>query len=439
MPISYSFHLSNKSNSVGTIGKVGQCSRHNLREYKSEKYDRSLIEVLRGSESSILDDVKKIYHDEFDQCLEAYNKGKRADRQIHDYLQHVSDSRSDVAAEIIIQLGDKDFWADKTMEEKKQMSYVFVDQLRSLEKLCPEFKIASAVVHYDEASPHMHIVGVPVAEGYKKGMPKQVAKTKVFTADHLSYLQDRMRENMERGMELNQNLFADQELKEKEKGRNRDIPKEALETYYEMKKQTEDLQRQADQLQTDTEKQKIKLQVAGDAYGYIAERAQDHEIPEIEIKEITVRDSVFQSHKEYHLIIPENTLEEAEERKKELMEQNEMDGFMFKMKNDPRIIPGIGKKIRAWSLDEFPQFINVLKGDMSLIGTRPPTLEEFERYEAHHKARLSFKPGITGLWQVSGRNQITDFEEVVRLDNTYIQTWNIRLDIIYSCITKKRR
>ncbi|MCQ2530053.1 MAG: sugar transferase [Lachnospiraceae bacterium] len=120
---------------------------------------------------------------------------------------------------------------------------------------------------------------------------------------------------------------------------------------------------------------------------------------------------------------------DAEERKKELMEQNEMDGFMFKMKNDPRIIPGIGQKIRAWSLDEFPQFINVLKGDMSLIGTRPPTLEEFERYEAHHKARLSFKPGITGLWQVSGRNQITDFEEVVRLDNTYIRTWNIRLDL----------
>lgn len=120
---------------------------------------------------------------------------------------------------------------------------------------------------------------------------------------------------------------------------------------------------------------------------------------------------------------------DAEERKKELMEQNEMDGFMFKMENDPRIIPGIGQKIRAWSLDEFPQFINVLKGDMSLIGTRPPTLEEFEKYEAHHKARLSFKPGITGLWQVSGRNQITDFEEVVRLDNTYIRTWNIRLDL----------
>ncbi len=120
---------------------------------------------------------------------------------------------------------------------------------------------------------------------------------------------------------------------------------------------------------------------------------------------------------------------DAEERKKELMAENEMDGFMFKMKNDPRIIPGIGKKIRAWSLDEFPQFINVLKGDMSLIGTRPPTLEEFERYEAHHKARLSFKPGITGLWQVSGRNQITDFEEVVKLDNTYIRTWNIRLDL----------
>ena len=120
---------------------------------------------------------------------------------------------------------------------------------------------------------------------------------------------------------------------------------------------------------------------------------------------------------------------DAEERKKELMEQNEMDGLMFKMENDPRILPGIGHKIRDWSLDEFPQFWNILKGDMSLVGTRPPTLEEFEHYEPHHKMRLSFKPGLTGLWQVSGRSEITDFEEIVELDNSYIREWNLRLDL----------
>ncbi|MCF0231628.1 MAG: sugar transferase, partial [Enterococcus sp.] len=110
---------------------------------------------------------------------------------------------------------------------------------------------------------------------------------------------------------------------------------------------------------------------------------------------------------------------DAEERKKELMDQNEMEGLMFKIENDPRILPGIGHTIRNRSLDEFPQFWNVLKGDMSLVGTRPPTLEEFQQYEPHHKRRLSFKPGLTGLWQVSGRSDITDFEKIVELDNQY--------------------
>ncbi|MCR5144035.1 MAG: sugar transferase [Lachnospiraceae bacterium] len=120
---------------------------------------------------------------------------------------------------------------------------------------------------------------------------------------------------------------------------------------------------------------------------------------------------------------------DAEERKAELMKNNEMDGLMFKMEDDPRILPGIGEKIRRTSIDEFPQFINVLLGDMSLVGTRPPTVDEFKNYAPHHKMRLSFKPGITGLWQVSGRNNITDFEEVVELDNEYIKTWSIWSDI----------
>jgi len=120
---------------------------------------------------------------------------------------------------------------------------------------------------------------------------------------------------------------------------------------------------------------------------------------------------------------------DAEERKQELMDRNEMQGLMFKAHDDPRIIPGIGERIRRWSLDEFPQFWNVFRGDMSLVGTRPPTVDEFRQYQAHHKSRLSFKPGITGLWQVSGRNSITDFEEIVELDNEYIRTWSLWLDI----------
>lgn len=131
---------------------------------------------------------------------------------------------------------------------------------------------------------------------------------------------------------------------------------------------------------------------------------------------------------------------DAEKRKQELMSQNKMDGFMFKMDYDPRIIgcekigkdgkpKGIGNFIRSTSIDEFPQFWNVLKGDMSLVGTRPPTLDEWEQYKPHHRARMSIKPGITGMWQVSGRSDITDFEEVVKLDTEYIEKWNLGLDI----------
>ena len=128
---------------------------------------------------------------------------------------------------------------------------------------------------------------------------------------------------------------------------------------------------------------------------------------------------------------------DAEERKKELMDKNKMSGLMFKIDADPRIIgsgpdgkrKGLGHFLRASSLDEFPNFWSILKGDMSLVGTRPPTMDEYEKYELHHKSRLAAKPGLTGIWQVSGRSDFTDFEEVVKLDNEYIKNWTIGLDI----------
>lgn len=117
----------------------------------------------------------------------------------------------------------------------------------------------------------------------------------------------------------------------------------------------------------------------------------------------------------------------ADAMQAELMQQNEMDGHMFKMKDDPRIF-GIGRFMRKFSIDELPQFLNVLKGEMSLVGTRPPTVEEFAHYDPHHKARLGIKPGLTGMWQVSGRNEIRDFEEIVRLDTHYISNWSLGMD-----------
>ena len=132
---------------------------------------------------------------------------------------------------------------------------------------------------------------------------------------------------------------------------------------------------------------------------------------------------------------------DAESRLQELMKDNRIEGgLMFKLDFDPRVIgneilpdgtkkTGIGDLIRRTSLDEFPQFLNVLKGEMSLVGTRPPTVAEFQKYDLHHKARMAVKPGITGMWQVSGRSDITDFEEVVALDTKYINEWSLLLDL----------
>lgn len=120
--------------------------------------------------------------------------------------------------------------------------------------------------------------------------------------------------------------------------------------------------------------------------------------------------------------------QDAEQRKRELMKKNELVGAVFKMKDDPRVTL-IGKFMRKFSLDEFPQMINVLKGEMSLVGTRPPTPEEVSTYQKWHHRRISAKPGLTGLWQVSGRNRIKTFDDIVKLDLTYIDNWSIWLDI----------
>lgn len=119
---------------------------------------------------------------------------------------------------------------------------------------------------------------------------------------------------------------------------------------------------------------------------------------------------------------------DAEERKKELAEKNEMQGLMFKMENDPRITK-TGAFLRKTSIDELPQFYNVFKGDMSLVGTRPPTQDEFEKYNQYYRRRISMTPGLTGMWQVSGRSEIEDFDDVVKYDLQYIDNWSLKLDI----------
>ena len=232
--LSYSFHISNEQNAVTNKGKLSQVSKHNTRGYSNGSdlgYDAGEIEILVGS-SDIVADVQATYHREFDQVVDDYNKGKRTDRQIKDYFEKVSaDSKTDLATEIILQIGDKDYWESRkvdghfTYQDTEQMKVVFGMQLQALQEKCPDFKVASAVIHYDESSPHMHIVGVPVARGYKRGMTHQTAKTKVFTQETLRELQDYMRQTMLIQM---RNQGYEVELQTKQQGRNKDYEKGAL-------------------------------------------------------------------------------------------------------------------------------------------------------------------------------------------------------------------
>ena len=255
--LAYSFHLgsdknkknssrnSAKSNVSGTTSKsnnaiqnsagLTKCDNHNYRKYDNREYD---IEIIRGS-SSLVDDVKKLYKDEFDEAKEEYNaKQTRENRKIKDYFTHVSNnSKSDLACEIIIELGDKKYWDTKDIKFKKRMTNVFKQQVIDLETMLPTFKIASAIIHYDETSPHLHIVGVPIKIGGKNGMKKQVGKSDVFTKESLRKLQDKMRILCIESFNKEYNLTNS--LKDKKKGRNRDYHITEMDDYMEMKEQLE--------------------------------------------------------------------------------------------------------------------------------------------------------------------------------------------------------
>lgn len=237
MALSYSFHLSNKSHAVSNTSKLNGVCKHNERRYKSSRsYDKENIKVMYSrTNENLYKDVQQVYHDEFDEPLKEFNqKQNREDRKIKDYLKHVSDSKSnDVAAEIIIQIGDQDFWKDRSMEFKKSMIPCFQEQLDRLKELCPDFKIANAAVHLDEKSPHMHVVGVPVADGYKRGLSKRCSKTKVFTQKSLEKLQEAMRHDITLPDCVAE---VDSNLKKRSEGRNRDLTKKELTELNEEKK-----------------------------------------------------------------------------------------------------------------------------------------------------------------------------------------------------------
>lgn len=235
MALSYSFHVSNKGHAISTCSKLNGVSKHNERKYESKDYDRSKINIIfTRTGRGLYKDVQAVYHDQFDEAVQKYNDlQKREDRKIKDYLHHVSDSKNnDVAVEIIIQLGGAEYWKDKDMDFKMSMKLYFEDQLERLKREMPDFKIANAVIHYDEKSPHMHVVGVPVAHGYKRGLEVRCSKTQIFTKNTLSKLQDVMRVNPKLPTKMIiVNRKDPVKTKPKKKGRNFDFTKSELDEY----------------------------------------------------------------------------------------------------------------------------------------------------------------------------------------------------------------
>lgn len=215
-------------------------NKHNLRKY-DDKIE--LIEIIYGT-NNLYEDVKKLYVKEFDKARLEYNeKQTRNDRKIEDYFSHISNNdKNDLAVEIIIELGNMEFWKDKDETYKRKMTEVFKEQIRDLEKIVPSFKVANAVVHYDEASPHLHIVGVPVKDGNKNGMKKQVGKSTIFTKESLREIQDTIRVYCKES--FNKIYQTNIELLEKLEGRNEDIESKNMSKQYDYLKKQADRNRQ---------------------------------------------------------------------------------------------------------------------------------------------------------------------------------------------------
>lgn len=222
------------NNAIQNAKDLSDVNKHNLRDYDNQ---RELIRTIYGS-NDIVNDVKELYLEEFEEArIEYNNKQIREDRKIKDYFKKVCESQNDIACEIIIELGDMDFWNDKTEEYRLKMIDVYNEQVKDLVKIIPTFKIANATIHFDETSPHMHIVGVPIIENCTRGMKKQVGKSKLFTKTLLTEIQDKMRNACIKS--YNKFYEVETRLKEKQKGRNRDINVKDMGDYRKIKKQLE--------------------------------------------------------------------------------------------------------------------------------------------------------------------------------------------------------
>ncbi|MCI9000962.1 MAG: hypothetical protein HFJ26_08860 [Clostridia bacterium] len=235
------------NNAIQNAKDLSDVNKHNLRDYDNQT---ELIRTIYGT-NDIVNDVKQVYLEEFEQArIEYNNKQTREDRKIEDYFKKVCESQNDIACEIIIELGDMDFWNDKSDRYRFKMVDVYNEQIKDLNKIIPDFKIANATIHFDETSPHMHIVGVPVTTNCNRGMKKQVGKSKLFTKTTLTEIQDKMRNACIKS--YNKFYEVNTRLKEKQKGRNQDINVNEMGNYREIKKQLKQKEQKLEKANTQT-------------------------------------------------------------------------------------------------------------------------------------------------------------------------------------------
>ena len=221
------------NNAIQNATQLSKVNKHNLRDYDNNK---ELINVIYGT-NNLYNDVQQLYLQEFEQARIEYNeKQTREDRKIDNYFKHISDSKLwDLACEFIIELGDMDFWENKTQEYRYKMVQVYKEQVQDLMKVVPEFKACNAVIHFDETSPHLHLVGLPISDNNKRGMKKQVAKSKIFTKESLKRIQDEMRTRCIKS--YNRVYEKSSTLKQKQKGRNQDIHVKDMSDYRQIKRE----------------------------------------------------------------------------------------------------------------------------------------------------------------------------------------------------------
>lgn len=302
------------NNSIQNSKGLSKVNNHNLRKYDN---NIELIKIIYGT-NDLVEDVKNLYLQEFENARLEYNeKQTRNDRKIENYFDHISNnSYRDLACELIIELGDMEFWKDKDNFYKYKMIQVFNEQIEDLQKIVPDFKLANCVIHFDETSPHLHIVGVPVKEGYKKGMQKQVAKSQIFTKESLKKIQEEMRKYCIKS--FNKIYEQNFELKQKQQGRNQDIPVSKMTNYIQIKRQNE--------------KNKELKEQANEQIDFTSKQGKD-------VKAV-IENLKSTLNKKNYIISKENVvkiadyIDKVEDTTKNIKSTNEIDAVMTEYEND---------------------------------------------------------------------------------------------------------